>query len=254
MKVKLYRYVTLVIVLMFSSGAFGSGEPKTVLFDQGHGQRFLIQEKGELQLSDFAEVIAAQGVQVKPLVQEITKESLSDAAAVVISGAFVPLKQSEIDALSSFIEQGGRLAVMLHIGQPVADLLHHFDVDISNMVLHEQQNIIDRNDINFQVRDLTAHPLFSDTPHFSLYGGWALNPGLNVQSIARTSNQAWVDLDGDKKLSKSDVIDTFSVAVTKNAGAGKVLFFGDDAIFQNRFLDKNNRILAANLGKWLINR
>jgi hypothetical protein len=27
--------------------------------------------------------------------------------------------------------------------------------------------------------------------------------------------------------------------------------FGDDALFQNRFLDGNNRVLAGNLARWL---
>lgn len=254
MKKRMFSYFSLLLLFFISTTTHAATEAPLVLFDQGHGQRFLIQNTGELQLSALSETIAAQEARIAPLTDEISAASLSGASAIVISGAFAPLKQSEIDELTRFVEKGGRLAVMLHIGQPVADLLHRFEVDISNMVLHEQQNIIEEKEINFQVKDLTAHPLFSEVPHFSLYGGWALNPGGKTQSIARTSNQAWVDLDGDKKLSKADVVDAFSVVVEGAAGKGVFIFFGDDAIFQNRYLDTNNKILATNLGKWLINR
>jgi len=43
----------------------------------------------------------------------------------------------------------------------------------------------------------------------------------------------------------------FGVVVAGQAGAGRFVVFSDDAIFQNRFLGDNNRILAANLGRWL---
>lgn len=254
MRKRMFSYFSLLLLFFISTVTHAATEAPLVLFDQGHDQRFLIQDKGELQLSALSDTIAAQGARVAPLTDEISAASLSGASAIVISGAFAPLKQSEIDALNRFVEKGGRLAVMLHIGQPVADLLHRFEVDISNMVLHEQQNVIDKKDINFQVRDLSSHPIFSSVQYFSLYGGWALNPGGKAQGIARTSNQAWVDLDGDKKLSDADAVDTFTVVVEGAAGAGGFIFFGDDAIFQNRYLDRNNKTLAVNLGKWLINR
>jgi len=254
MKNRLFSYAIFCILFSISTAVFGATEMPLLLFDQGHAQRFLIQDKGELQLSKLSETIASQGGRVEAITQEISKESLSGASAIVISGAFAPFKQSEVDALTTFVENGGRLAVMLHIGQPVADLLHRFDVDISNVVLHEQQNVIDGHDLNFKITDLSTNPLFSDVPSFSVYGGWALNPGTKAESMARTSQQAWVDLNGDKKLSTGDVVDAFSVIVSGAAGNGAFLFFGDDAIFQNRYMDRNNRALAINLGKWLINR
>jgi len=42
--------------------------------------------------------------------------------------------------------------------------------------------------------------------------------------------------------------------VTGTLNKGDFVIFGDDAIFQNRFLDDDNRKLATNLGKWLTRR
>jgi hypothetical protein len=86
---------------------------------------------------------------------------------------------------------------------------------------------------------------------FSLYGGWPLRPATdNTQVIARSSNQAWVDLNRDDILNQGDAVQQFGVIVSGKMGNGEFLVFADDAIFQNRFLDRDNRTLATNLARW----
>ena len=68
--------------------------------------------------------------------------------------------------------------------------------------------------------------------------------------IAATSEDAWVDLDGNRKLSAADAVQSFGVVVAGTLGKGQFLVFGDDAIFQNKFLDDDNRRLANNLAEW----
>jgi hypothetical protein len=135
----------------------------------------------------------------------------------------------------------------------MGDLLMRFGVDFSNSILHERNNGIDR-DINFRVTDLTATPLFAGISSFSAYGAWALNPGGSATGIARTSPLSWVDLNGDGILSKGDAVGAFALVVTGTLGKGDFVIFGDDAVFQNRFLVDGNRSLAINLGKWLTRR
>ena len=237
-------------ILLWVNVATAEEPTITVLFDQGHNQRFLIEEKGELQLSGLAEILRGSRVTVKSTKSALNAETLGACNALVISGPFAALLPEEVDAVIRFIEKGGRLAAMLHIGLPLAALLVRLDVDHSNAVLHERQNVIDA-DINFRVKELASEPLFSGISQFSLYGAWALDPGSSARSIARTSREAWVDLNGDKILSKGDVVGEFTVAVSGSYGAGSFIIFGDDAIFQNRYLDDDNRKLATNLAAWL---
>ena len=96
--------------------------------------------------------------------------------------------------------------------------------------------------------------LFSGINSFSAYGVWALKPGASSSAIARTSPEAWVDLKGDNIFSEGDAVGAFAVVVMGTLGKGDFVVFGDDAIFQNRFLDDNNRKLAINLGTWLTRR
>lgn len=222
------------------------------LFDQAHGQRFVIEEKGPLHLAGLAEQFRTAGYTVRSGSTPLSEPVLAGVDVLVISGPFAALTGDEAAAVARFLEKGGRLAAMLHIGPPLAELLHRLDVDFSNYVLSEQEHVIKGDPRNFRVKDLTPHPLFDGIGHFSLYGGWALmNTGSNAVIIAATTPRAWVDLDGNRELSAGDLVQRFGVAVAGTWGKGRFIIFGDDAIFQNQFLDEANTTLAANLATWL---
>jgi hypothetical protein len=237
---------------MFLAGSlpFTAEAAPAVAFDQGHGQRFTIGDSGELQLSKLAETLRASKITVTTIAAPLSDDTLKGTAGLVITGAFKPLQPEEVEAVVRFVQNGGRLAIMLHIAPPLDNLLTRLDVDFSNSVLHERKNIIDK-DLNFRVTDLSDSPLFSGINSFSAYGVWALKPGASSSAIARTSPEAWVDLKGDNIFSEGDAVGAFAVVVTGALGKGYFVVFGDDAIFQNRFLEDNNRKLAVNLGTWL---
>ncbi|HEY5973706.1 MAG TPA: DUF4350 domain-containing protein [Geobacteraceae bacterium] len=241
--------VLLCVVAQVNRGWAGA---QVVLFDQAHGQRFVIEEKGPLHLSGLAERFRTAGYTVQSSSATLTDLTLAGIDVLVISGPFATLTNEETAAVTHFLDKGGRLAAMLHIGPPLADLLHRLDVDFSNYVLSEQENIIKGDPRNFRVKGLTPHPLFGGMDQFSLYGGWALmNTGGNAGIIAATTPRAWVDLDGNRQLSAGDPVQSFGVVVAGNWGNGRFVIFGDDAIFQNQFLDEANGTLADNLANWL---
>src|SRR6185369_1269773 len=154
-----------------------------ILFDQGHDQRFLIEEKGDLQLSQFADIVRGKGAHVASTRKPLDDELLKDTTALVISGPFGSLRPEEVESVVRFIEKGGRFAAMLHIGPPMGDLLVRMGLDYSSSVLHERNNVID-SDINFKVTGLAGFPLFEGLSQFSVYGCWALNPGKTGLAIA----------------------------------------------------------------------
>ncbi|MDD2897604.1 MAG: DUF4350 domain-containing protein [Desulfuromonadaceae bacterium] len=249
----MYIKIGIVVLLLWAGSVCAAENEPLVLFDQGHGQRFLIEETGDLQLSKLADIMRTQHLTVASTKQPLSDEVLKNVSALVISGPFAALRPEEVDAVVRYIERGGRLAAMLHIGPPLLGLLSRLDLDHSNAVLHERQNIIDV-DTNFRVTNLSKSPLFSGMTHFSLYGAWALDPGARGTVLAKTSPEAWADLDGNKVLSKGDAVAAFNVVISGNLGTGRFVVFGDDAIFQNRYLDENNSKLAVNLSVWLAGR
>lgn len=247
---KLLAKLTLVIFI-FISHSFIASNPKSVLFDASHGQLFHPDKTGELDLSELSSLFHKTGWNVKICTTEINEAVLSEVDALIISGAFKPFKQSEIDAIIRFIERGGKLSVMLHIGSPFANLLHTLNVSISNGVIHETDAIIQGNDIDFNVSSLKKHELFNNISYFSVYGGWAMIPtDENSQIIAQTSETSWIDLNNDQK---ADAQQSFGTIIIGKKGDGYFAVFSDDAMFQNRFLKENNLILAKNLVRWLEN-
>ena len=242
--------VWLLLPLRFAGPETG----KVVLFDEGHAQRFRVKQSGPLDLSELSALFMGEGLTVRVNKGKITTEVLAKVDALIISGAFSPIAPSEIAAIARFLEHGGRLCIMLHIGPPVADLLHRVNVSISNGVIHEQENRLRKDGLDYRITRMRPHELMKDVNRFSVYGGWALiNTEKNAEIIAQTSDKAWVDLNKDNKLGKGDAMQSFGVAIAGKSGRGGFVVFGDDALFQNKFLVEGNAVLAKNLAKWLRN-
>lgn len=250
------RAVCLVCVLMMTVAA-GISTPRAwakpvVVFDEAHGERFLAKQAGTLDLSGLAALFEQQGWEVQTSRAAISAAGLAKVDAVVMSGAFSPLAPAETRAVEDFLAHGGGLAVMLHIAQPVDQLLHHLNVAISNGVIREREHVLEGDPLNFRVTHVEPHPLTRNVEGFNVYGGWALqNLADNVQIIARTSPRAWIDLNGDGVLGGHDAVQAFGVVLAGRTGRGRFAVFGDDAMFQNRFLVDGNLALAKNLVTWL---
>jgi hypothetical protein len=250
-----YRTLAVLFLAVFccAPGILSRAEAAPrVLVDQGHEQRFLVDQEGPLQLSGLAAVLKEEGLELAVGTAPLSDGALEGVQALIISGPFKRLDPGEVEAVLRFLSRGGRLAVMLHIASPFAELLRRLEVDFTNYVLFEQEQIIDNDRRNFRVSRFGTDPLFAGLSHFSLYGGWALmNTGEGARIIATTSPAGWVDLDGDQQVSARDAVQAFGVVVAGAREGGRFVVFGDDAIFQNRFLDEQNRLLARNLARWL---
>ena len=243
----------LMSIIVLASLVFASpvlAAPK-VLFDNGHGERFQVQEEGPLQLSGLAEVFQGAGLQVGTVDQPLSDASLAGAQALVISGAFTPLHPNEVEAVARFIENGGKVAIMLHIAPPMVSLLDRLQVSYTNGVVQERENVIEGNLLRFRVTRFKSHPVLTGIQDFSVHGAWGLiNQTDSARVIAATGQQAWIDLDQDQKQAREETA-SFGLVVAGEIGKGAFLVFGDDAIFQNKFLEVNNKTLAANLAVWL---
>lgn len=224
----------------------------TVLFDQGHGQAFLVEKNDPLDLSKMAGVMKEQGLEVKINKEPLSNKALKGVAALVISGAFKPFAEEELKSIYKFVEDGGKLCLMLHIPHPVQPLLRGLGVAHSQAPLHEQENILEGNAKNFTVTNLTAHPITQGLPSFNAYGAWGVMPEKGEgRMLATTSAKGWIDVNNNQVLDQSDGVYAYGVVVAGTRGKGAFAVFGDDAIFQNQFLVHNNLLLARNLADWL---
>jgi len=241
----------LLLVLTLASASMAVAAPR-VWFDEGHAQTFTVGAAGELQLSSLAEVFRAEGWEVASGARTLTPELLVGYEALVISGPFTPLAPGEIAAVLGFIRDGGRLAVMLHIGPPLAGLLQPLGVVHSNGAIQETTRLVGGEPLNFRAELTTPHPVTAGLESFTVYGCWALlAEGEQTEVLARSSAESWIDLNGNRRFDAGDARQAFAVLVHGRLGRGAYLVFGDDALFQNRFLEGENLALAHNLAVWL---
>lgn len=243
-------FLSLVLVVLMTVSASAS---PLVLFDEGHGQMFSRERAGELDLSRLSALFEEAGARVVTGRIALIDPLLQKVDALVISGPFASYSQSEIEVIHRFLNRGGRLAVMLHIGPPAARLLNSLGMAVSNGVVREREGVLAENPLDFVVPRLTPHPLTEGLADFSIYGSWALlSERPEVTTLATTSDGAWVDLDRNKAFSSADPEGSFGLVLASEPGAGRVVAFADDAIFQNRFLTGSNEALARNLVRWLV--
>jgi len=251
------RIVALVAAVLCATAAEAAPHEPLVLFDEAHGQRFLVGAEGPLDLARLGDAFRGEEARVDHLVAPFSAESLAAADVVVVSGAFAPVLETEQDALLAYLDRGGSLAVMLHIGPPVAELLRRLEIAISTGVIRESDGVLHGNPIDFRVTQLVPHPLTSGLTGFALYGAWALLPeSPRHVALARTQGHAWVDLNHSDRFDAGDAMQSFVVAIAGTRGEGRFVVFGDDAMFQNQFLaeGRENRKLATNLASWLLKR
>ena len=222
-----------------------------VLFDQAHGQQFLVEKSRPLDLSGLADIFSEQGATLRTNSAPITDSLLSDVDILIISGPFAPINQQEVISIMKFVYRGGKLAVMMHIPHPFNNLLPSLGIAVSSGSVAEQENFTGTSPRDFMLKDLTPHPLTQNLDSINIYGGWALlNTKKGVQIIAQTSHKAWVDLNSNGQLNDRDAMQAFPMILAGEAGKGSFVVFGDDAIFQNQFLKDNNLTLARNLAAW----
>jgi hypothetical protein len=253
---KKHQIIAALFLLAFCfllSGARADAKQPVVIFDQGHGQKFVIEQEGDLQLSGLSKLFKDAGFEVKINIGQLTDESLAKTDVLVISGAFNPLSSTETEAILHFIDKGGRLCVMLHIPQPVAGLMDRLKIYASNGAIQEQKNIIRQEPKEFFTSKLEKHAITSGVKKFAVHGGWALmSESKTARVIASSSPRAWIDLNRNNTFdSPPDAQQSFGIAVAGTLGKGHYVIFGDDALFQNSFLVKENLALGKNLVSWL---
>jgi hypothetical protein len=225
---------------------------RTVIFDQGHGQKFVIEKEGDLQLSRLSKLLKQEGYDVKVNAGQMNGAALNTADVLLISGAFQPFSPEEINAIIRFLEQGGKLSVMLHIPQPLTGLMNRLKVYASNGVIQEQENTINNAPKEFFITNMEKREITKGLKKIGVHGAWALmTDSTTARIIARTGPKAWIDLNRDGKFNETDARQSFGVVIAGTLGKGRYVIFGDDAIFQNKFLDQENMPLGKNLADWM---
>lgn len=247
----LKKIFLLVIFLLIFNYSFAE-QSTNVLFDEGHGQAFVISKDGKLHLSKLADILKKEGIKVSSSNITLSPELLSNFQTLIISGPFKPFSKEEIDNLVNFVQAGGKLFVMLHISQPAKELFEKFGLTITNGAVSEKEDLATGKNTDFFVKDFLPHPITKNIKKFAVYGSWGLvSENKDVKLIATSSINSWIDLNRNGVYDEGEPKGPFGIVATGELGRGTFVFFADDAIFQNSFINDANLELAENLAKFL---
>jgi len=273
--------ITNGIVKLVTSGS------KTACFTTGEGEGDLDDAQTTGGLNEFQKGLEGENYSVKKVNLVNEAGVPADCTVLVIAGPTRPLVPHEIDAISEFLDHGGRVLAMLRPVRPdksinetaLVKLLGDWGVSVGNNVVVDQ------------VVRLFAGPALGLNPTVNTYGPHAITlgftkqtvfpmvrtvdpvdppvPGLEVAALAKTSDTSWAETDLNALFLKqtasfNEGVDkrgpvNVAVAVTadlaqlkRGKGTARLVVFGDTDLANNQYIDNFfNRDFLMNSVDWL---
>ncbi|MDX8403253.1 MAG: Gldg family protein [Mariprofundaceae bacterium] len=259
-----------------------SKETKVIYFVKGHGEKQVNSKKGDGYLL-VKEAIERENHEVRELLLLNAKEVPEDASVLVISGPETNFLQAELDKISAFINQGGRVLFMLDPGgaNGLVSYLSDLGFEVGNdLVIDTLSQVYGANYLTPVVVEYhKEHPV---THGFELATFFPAARSVHIKEepakgrydLAKTSDKSWTVLgelteadlkfDSDKHTQGPiSVVAVSAVEVVLNEKKtetsqenmktwGKVLVVGDSDLVSNTHLKlAGNKDFFLNMLNWL---
>lgn len=244
------KYAFVLIILLLSLNLVSA--EKTILIDKYHDTdnwwgdpegtgKFLFQELSSL------------GFKNKVSTTPFTDDSLRGSDIVFLWNPNNPLEESEITALTKFVENGGSLLVLASHEQDMIEptresinsLLEPFGIRVMKNGTDDPTN---RKGCSCTpiIHNLSKHPINEGVNSIILYKPASLEIKDKAVVIARGDNDTFAL--GSEPLGGENVI----IVAVSEKGNGKVAVIGSSFIFDNgKIGDMDNKQFAKNLFSWL---
>ncbi len=233
-------------------------------------QLYVLEGHGEAELpATFSEQIEKDNMEVNSLSLLTVDEIPEDSACIIIYSPASDISEEELDMLSDYVSDGGKLLVM---SGPVQDgsldnlngLLEEYGVSVTDGIVVES----DREHYAFQapyvlLPDMTSHDITDSLIEENYFVLMPISQGLTVDesntkgtvtSLLTTSDYSYSKADAfdletyDKEAGDTDGPFTLAVSIEDNSGGGIVWFasssFLDD--MYNAFSSGANGDMAMN--------
>lgn len=244
--------IKILICSLFLLSVSGNAVSAQVYFDTSHRVIFHPTSDEHLGLKRFVSFFSEHGDYVEIGDYPLTILDTGAIDVLIIPGAMVPYSKEEIALIVKYVNNGGKLLVLLHIAPPLARLTERFGIILSSAVISENENLIEGQSQDFYVRDMVAHEITKGVSEIALYGSWGLLAEGAGKVIASTSNNAYADFNRNRRFDYGEPKARMGVVAVADYGEGKVVVVADDAPLANAFLDvADNRKLAENIVAWL---
>jgi hypothetical protein len=228
------RFSYILILILLLSGCAGDIESeKTVIWDVSHKPVFGIEYYRE-----FITILGAHGLGVKANKDKLTE---INGRCLVIAGATEEFSEEEINAISRYVEDGGKVMILLHIPPKMNlnPLLTNLGFNVSDTILIQQnQNTTIISD-SFEKNILT-----DGLERLMLFGCFYTD-----NAIAKC--ECFADVNKDR-IADEEERGEFGVIGYRKIGDGEVLVITDDAIIADSLIvHADNRKFAENIARWI---
>ncbi len=241
-KMKYFLGMLLAVSLLFHLGGVGYADsPGAILVDRSHGQ-------AEVDISGFTAYLVSQGWIVDDATDSITSDVLSGHGVFLLVRPSVDLTSAEVEAIASFVENGGGLWVL----EDSASIIKSNSISSRFGVTFNSDAVINPKDyFSWKpywpiIRDLEPHAITAGVSSFVYYGGCS----LNVLSPAAVVATGGADAYSDRGIYGNDP----PVLAAAEAGSGRAVFIGDmTALSSTQYdaLSDEHKQLLANIVDWL---
>ncbi|MCS6771361.1 MAG: GldG family protein [Kiritimatiellae bacterium] len=256
--------------------------PPVVYFLRGHGERDINDRDPYTGYSAIAQHARRDNIEVRDLLLSETRQIPADASALVIPGPTKNLAEAEIDLIRAWLNNSGRLMILLDNG-PTAGLrplieewgirlqdgaavdplrsLTGLDIFVSDYGIHPiTKGLRDIATVFYLPRAVEPEALSGDTPQP------VDRPRVTV--LARTSPDSWAESDLEQRPMRFDAArdrrGPISIAVAAERGAAphlemslrpsRLVVFGDTDFLSNGAQSSGNADFFLSALNWLLER
>ena len=257
---------------------------KTVCMIEGHGEPDIGDVENPRGFSSIKQALENENYEVKKVLLASMASVPDDCSVVVVAGPQKPYLDSELNALGTYLDNGGRTVFLLapREGNELQPLLAKWGVKLGNDVVVDQVirlfqgpalglaplvNTYAAHDITRDFKQRTVFPMTR-----SVHSDTAGKKGVQATELAKTSPSSWgeTDLDGIFERSEAtldpnaDTKGPVPVAVVVNAdlkemgggkeGSTRIAVIGSVEFAGNREIEGTyfNRDLFLNTVGWLV--
>lgn len=256
--------------------------PPVVYFLRGHGERDINDRDPYSGYSGLAQQIRRDNAVVKDLALGETRGIPPDADAVIVPGPTKTLAAPELEVLRAWLDNSGRLMVLLDTGPTCGlhGLFEAWSIRVANDVVVDPTRTL--SGLDLFVDDYGMHPITRNLRNMTsvFYLPRSIEPAAppadaprpadqpQVDSIARSSPDSWAESDLEQKPMKFEAARdrkgpvSLAVAAERGPVAGvdvdirpsRLVVFGDTDFLSNGALSGGNVDLFLSALNWLLER
>ncbi|MCJ7622595.1 MAG: hypothetical protein MUO76_03760, partial [Anaerolineaceae bacterium] len=245
-------------------------EPVQVLFDEAHNERNTLSRENAEKLNPTYPDAAYFGELERSLNDvflftsnfdaPLTRELLQDYDVLFLSAPRSFFRESEINAIHTFIENGGGLIVLGACGYeyPLNLIISHYGITFESPCLFKDSEVDyynsdkEFNNGFFTISNFEDHPVTKFPRFFMGWSGQSLKVTSPAVPLAYTDERVWADSYPYDEHDEDDLMGPFTVIAASEAGTGRIVAFSSNNYGDIGFDFRSTHYMMRSALEWVM--